>query len=65
MVGIRGTSSFLIDTYNLVEQERVRRQPSVVNEMVFLMEDEHGQLIEIGWPEKAQNIMGQPPFYFG
>jgi len=65
MTEIQGTSSFLIDAYNLVEQERLRRQPSVVNEMIFLMEDEHGQLIEIGKFENIQNIVGQPPFYFG
>ena len=65
MVGIPNTSSFLVDAFNFVEQERVQRQPRMLNKMVFLMEDKHGHLVEIGWLEKFQNVIGQPPFYFG
>ena len=65
MVRIPGTSSFLIDAFNFVEQERACRQPRMLNEIIFLMEDEQGDLIEVAWLEKFQNLMEQPPFYFG
>lgn len=65
MVGIRGTSSFLIGAHDLVEEEKARRELKIVNEIVFLMEDEYGDFIEMTWVEKSQNIIGNPPFYFG
>lgn len=64
MTGITGTSSFLIDAYNLIEEEKERNQSKILNKVVFLVEDEHGNLKEIKGREKMQNIIGQPPFYF-